>query len=79
MRFRASKLFVSVIPVLAIGAVIGFLASIMGVGGGFIMVPAHDLSFASVPTNVVVGTSLFHITFTAAYTTHDPRDGEPDR
>ncbi|HWK14440.1 MAG TPA: sulfite exporter TauE/SafE family protein, partial [Rhizobiaceae bacterium] len=39
MRFRASKLFVSVIPVLGLGAGIGFLAAIMGVGGGFIMVP----------------------------------------
>ena len=68
MRFRASKLFVSVIPVLGIGAVIGFLASIMGVGGGFIMVPAL-IYLLKVPTNVVVGTSLFHIMFTAAYTT----------
>ncbi|WP_137113766.1 sulfite exporter TauE/SafE family protein [Mesorhizobium sp. GR13] len=68
MRFRASKLFVSVIPVLIIGAVIGFLASIMGVGGGFIMVPAL-IYLLKVPTNVVVGTSLFHITFTAAFTT----------
>jgi uncharacterized membrane protein YfcA len=68
MRFRASKLFVSVIPVIGIGAVIGFLASIMGVGGGFIMVPAL-IYLLKVPTNVVVGTSLFHIMFTAAYTT----------
>jgi uncharacterized membrane protein YfcA len=68
MRFRASKLFVSVIPVLGIGAAIGFLASIMGVGGGFIMVPAL-IYLLKVPTNVVVGTSLFHIMFTAAYTT----------
>ena len=68
MRFRASKLFVSVIPVLVLGAVIGFLASIMGVGGGFIMVPAL-IYLLKVPTNVVVGTSLFQIVFTAAYTT----------
>lgn len=68
MRFRASKLFVSVIPVLALGAIIGFLASIMGVGGGFIMVPAL-IYLLKVPTNVVVGTSLFQIVFTAAYTT----------
>jgi uncharacterized membrane protein YfcA len=68
MRFRASKLFVSVIPVLGLGAGIGFLASIMGVGGGFIMVPAL-IYLLRVPTNVVVGTSLFHIMFTAAYTT----------
>ncbi len=68
MRFRTSKLFVSVIPVLGIGAVIGFLASIMGVGGGFIMVPAL-IYLLKVPTNVVVGTSLFQIVFVAAYTT----------
>lgn len=68
MRFRASKLFVSVIPVLALGAGIGLLSSIMGVGGGFIMVPAL-IYLLKVPTNVVVGTSLFQIIFTAAYTT----------
>lgn len=68
MRFRTSKLFVSVIPVLGIGAMIGFLASIMGVGGGFIMVPAL-IYLLKVPTNVVVGTSLFQIIFVAAFTT----------
>jgi len=68
MRFRASKLFVSVIPVLGIGAIIGFLASVMGVGGGFIMVPAL-IYLLKVPTNVVIGTSLFQIIFVAAYTT----------
>jgi uncharacterized membrane protein YfcA len=68
MRFRASKLFVSVIPVLALGAGIGFLSSIMGVGGGFIMVPAL-IYLLRVPTNVVIGTSLFQIIFTSAYTT----------
>ncbi|MFU0503982.1 sulfite exporter TauE/SafE family protein [Pseudaminobacter sp. NGMCC 1.201702] len=68
MRFRASKLFVSVIPVLGLGAGIGFLSSIMGVGGGFIMVPAL-IYLLKVPTNVVVGTSLFQIIFVSAYTT----------
>jgi len=68
VRFRASKLFVSIIPVLGIGAAIGFLASVMGVGGGFIMVPAL-IYLLKVPTNVVVGTSLFQIIFVAAYTT----------
>jgi uncharacterized membrane protein YfcA len=68
MRFRASKLFVSVIPVLGLGAAIGFLASIMGVGGGFIMVPAM-IYLLKVPTNVVIGTSLFQIVFVSAYTT----------
>lgn len=68
MRFRTSKLFVSVIPVIGIGVGIGFLAAIMGVGGGFIMVPAL-IYLLKVPTNVVVGTSLFQIIFTAAFTT----------
>jgi len=68
VRFRASKLFVSVIPVVALGAAIGFLSSIMGVGGGFIMVPAL-IYLLRVPTNVVIGTSLFQIIFTSAYTT----------
>lgn len=68
MRFRTSKLFVSVIPVIGIGIGIGFLAAIMGVGGGFIMVPAL-IYLLKVPTNVVVGTSLFQIIFTAAFTT----------
>jgi uncharacterized membrane protein YfcA len=68
MRFRTSKLFVSVIPVLGLGAGIGFLAAIMGVGGGFIMVPAL-IYLLRVPTNIVVGTSLFQIVFVAAFTT----------
>ncbi|KQZ82823.1 permease [Mesorhizobium sp. Root157] len=68
VRFRTSKLFVSVIPVVALGAAIGFLSSIMGVGGGFIMVPAL-IYLLRVPTNVVVGTSLFQIIFTSGYTT----------
>ncbi len=68
MRFRTSKLFVSVIPVLGLGAGIGLLAAIMGVGGGIIMVPAL-IYLLKVPTNVVVGTSLFQIMFVAAFTT----------
>jgi uncharacterized membrane protein YfcA len=68
MRFRASKLFVSVIPVIGLGAGIGFLSAIMGVGGGFIMVPAL-IYLLKVPTNVVVGTSLYQIIVVAAYTT----------
>ena len=68
MRFKASRLYVSVIPVLAIGAAIGMLAAIMGVGGGFIMVPAM-IYLLKVPTNVVIGTSLFQIIFVAAFTT----------
>ena len=68
MRFKKSKIYLSVIPVIAIGFGIGILTSIMGVGGGFIMVPAM-IYLLRVPTNVVVGTSLFQIIFTTAYTT----------
>ncbi|MEJ5082386.1 MULTISPECIES: sulfite exporter TauE/SafE family protein [unclassified Ochrobactrum] len=68
MRFRASTIYVSIIPVLAIGFFIGLLSSVMGVGGGFIMVPAL-IYLLHVPTNVVVGTSLFQITFVTAFTT----------
>ena len=68
MRFKRSKLYVSIIPVLGIGFVIGVLAAIMGVGGGFIMVPAM-IYLLRVPTSVVVGTSLMQIMFTAAVTT----------
>ena len=68
MRFRRSRLYVSVIPVLALGGMVGVLASIMGVGGGFIMVPAM-IYLLKVPTNVVIGTSLFQIMFVTAFTT----------
>lgn len=68
MRFRKSKLYLSVIPVIALGILVGILAAIMGVGGGFIMVPAM-IYLLRVPTNVVIGTSLFQIIFVTAYTT----------
>jgi uncharacterized protein len=68
MRFRASGLYISVIPPVIVGALVGFLAAIMGVGGGFIMVPAM-IYFLGMPTKVVVGTSLFQIIFVTAFTT----------
>ncbi|WP_029619489.1 sulfite exporter TauE/SafE family protein [Pseudorhizobium marinum] len=68
MRFKKSKIYLSAIPVLALGFAIGVLTSIMGVGGGFIMVPAM-IYLLRIPTNVVVGTSLFQIIFVTAYTT----------
>ncbi|QYK42903.1 MAG: sulfite exporter TauE/SafE family protein [Paracoccaceae bacterium] len=68
MRFRASGLYISVLPPLAVGAMVGFLAAIMGVGGGFIMVPAM-IYLLGMPTKVVVGTSLFQIIFVTAFTT----------
>jgi uncharacterized membrane protein YfcA len=68
MRFRRSKLYISAIPPLLIGAVVGILAAIMGVGGGFIMVPAM-IYLLRMPTSVVVGTSLFQIIFVTGLVT----------
>ena len=68
IKFRASGLYISAIPPLLIGACVGILAAIMGVGGGFIMVPAM-IYLLGMPTKVVVGTSLFQITFVTAFTT----------
>lgn len=68
VRFRKSKLYLSVIPILVLGTLVGILAAIMGVGGGFIMVPAM-IYLLRVPTNVVIGTSLFQIIFVTGYTT----------
>ncbi|HSR71261.1 MAG TPA: sulfite exporter TauE/SafE family protein [Kiloniellales bacterium] len=68
MRFRRSKLYISAFLPLAIGFLVGFLAAIMGVGGGFIMVPAM-IYLLGMPTSVVVGTSLFQIIFVTANVT----------
>ena len=68
MRFRRSKLYISAILPLTIGAFVGILAAIMGVGGGFIMVPAM-IYLLGMPTSVVVGTSLFQIIFVTANVT----------
>lgn len=65
MRFKASNLYTSIIPPIFIGFIVGMLAAIMGVGGGFIMVPAM-IYILRMPTNVVVGTSLFQIIFVTA-------------
>ena len=68
MRFRQSKLYISAIPPFMIGVAVGILAAIMGVGGGFIMVPAM-IYLLGMPTKVVVGTSLFQIIFVTGFTT----------
>lgn len=68
MKFRASGLYISVLPPLAVGALVGFLAGIMGVGGGFILVPAM-IYLLGMPTKVVIGTSLFQIIFVTGFTT----------
>jgi uncharacterized membrane protein YfcA len=68
LRFHRSKLYISAVPPLVIGVLVGLLAAIMGVGGGFIMVPAM-IYLLRVPTNVAVGTSLFQIVFVTGVTT----------
>lgn len=68
MRFRASNLYISAIPPFVVGLAVGVLSAVMGVGGGFIMVPAM-IYILGMATNVVVGTSLFQIMFVTAATT----------
>jgi uncharacterized membrane protein YfcA len=68
VRFRRSKLYISVIPPLVLGVLVGILTAIMGVGGGFVMVPAM-IYLLRMPTNVVIGTSQFQILFVTAATT----------
>ena len=69
MRFRTSNLYISSIPAVFIGFFVGILASIMGIGGGFIIVPAM-IYVLGMPTKVVVGTSLFQIIFVTGVTTY---------
>ncbi|WP_116134907.1 sulfite exporter TauE/SafE family protein [Tropicimonas sp. IMCC34043] len=68
MRFRTSGLYISVIPPIMVGMAVGVLAAIMGVGGGFIMVPAM-IYILGMPTKVVIGTSLFQIILVAGFAT----------
>ena len=68
LRFHKSKLYISVLPPLAVGFLVGMLAAIMGVGGGFIMIPAM-IYLLGMPTAIVVGTSLFQIIFVTANVT----------
>ena len=68
MRFPASKLYISAVPPFFIGMFVGLLAAIMGVGGGFILVPAM-IYLIGMPTKTVIGTSMFQIIFVSAFTT----------
>ena len=71
LRFKQSKIYVSVIPVWTVGFVIGFLGAMMGIGGGFLLVPAL-IYLLRVPTNVVIGTSMVMtlVTMVAATVLH---------
>ncbi|MGH6865175.1 MAG: sulfite exporter TauE/SafE family protein [Methyloceanibacter sp.] len=68
MRFPRSRLYISALPPLVIGAIVGLLASFLGVGGGFVMVPAM-IYLLRMPTNIVIGTSIFQIIFVTAIVT----------
>jgi len=67
MRFPRSRLYISVIPPVVLGLSVGVLSAIMGVGGGFILVPAM-IYVLRMPAAVVVGTSLFQIIITTGLT-----------
>lgn len=67
-RFRVSGLYISVLPPLGVGLLVGVLSAIMGVGGGFILIPAM-IYLLGMPTRVVIGTSTFQIIFLTAFTT----------
>ncbi len=68
LRFRRSRLYISILPPLLLGVLTGVLSAIMGVGGGFILVPAM-VYLLRMRASVVVGTSLFQIVITTAVTT----------
>jgi uncharacterized membrane protein YfcA len=68
MRFKKSRLYLSVIPVAALGIGIGILGAVLGIGGGFLIVPAL-IYLLRVPTNIVIGTSLVQIVGTMVFAT----------
>lgn len=68
LRFRVSKLYISALPPIGLGLLSGFLSGVMGIGGGFIMVPAM-IYILRMPTAVVVGTSLFQVLCVTIFTT----------
>jgi uncharacterized membrane protein YfcA len=68
LRFKKSRLYISAILPVGIGAVVGLMSAIMGVGGAFMLVPAM-IYMLGMPTSVVVGTSLFQIIFVSGYVT----------
>jgi uncharacterized membrane protein YfcA len=68
LRFRHSRIYASLIPFVVIGAIVGLLTAIMGVGGGFLLVPAM-IYLLRIPTRIVIGTSTVQILCVSAYTT----------
>jgi hypothetical protein len=68
MRFKRSKIYLSVIPIVVVGVVIGFIGAIMGIGGGFILVPIM-IYLLRVPTSTVIGTSMVLTLVTMVFAT----------
>ena len=68
IRFKESRIYISAIPVVAIGLTMGFVGAIMGIGGGFLLVPML-IYLLRVPTNVVIGTSMVLTLITMASAT----------
>lgn len=64
-RFRKSRLYISALLPLTIGFGVGIITAVMGVGGGFVLVPLM-IYLLGMPTSVVIGTSLFQIIFVSA-------------
>ncbi len=57
MRFKRSKIYLSVIPLIATGLMIGFIGAIMGIGGAFLLIPIL-IYVMRVPTGTVIGTAM---------------------
>jgi uncharacterized protein len=68
MRFKRSKIYLSVMPVVVVGVVIGFIGAVMGIGGGFILVPIM-IYLLRVPTSTVIGTSMVLTLVTMTFAT----------
>src|ERR1700716_3565230 len=68
MRFKRSKIYLSVIPVVTVGLIIGFIGAVMGIGGGFILVPIM-IYLLRVPTSTVIGTSMVLTMVTMVFAT----------
>jgi uncharacterized membrane protein YfcA len=68
VRFRHSRIYASLVPFVGIGAFVGLLTAIMGVGGGFLLVPAM-IYLMRIPTRIVIGTSTVQILCVTAFTT----------
>ena len=68
MRFKRSKIYLSVIPIVVVGMLIGFIGAVMGIGGGFILIPIM-IYVLRVPTSTVIGTSMVPTLVTMVFAT----------